>query len=285
MITRSGELAIRGSLLRIASELRRGEYFAGLFILGCVSGLTSLIIQSINRLGWEDALINTFEISAIVWIACIAGVSLVLRDRTTGIGLLELALGAGFVFLVVLPIGPLSWIAVTGLSLYILVIADCATSRRGACILLAATVPLLWSCMLFQFFASSILEADASVVRWLLGTHRTGTLVEFADRSGQLVIFPSCSSLANVSLAILCWVTLSQLVRHRKSAYDLLWCLLACASVVAVNVTRIAISGLNQWHYATLHNQWGDAVGSIIILGLIVGISALGVRRELFGRT
>jgi hypothetical protein len=178
--------------------------------------------------------------------------SLVLRDRTTGIGLRELILGAGFDFLVILPIGPLSWIAVSGLSLYILVFTRCATSRRGACILLAATVPMLWSRLLFQFFASSILGVDALLVGWLLGTHRTGTLVEFADNSGQLMIFPTCSSLANVSLAFLCWVTLSQLVCHTKSIYDFLWCLLACASVVAVNGARLAVSGLSQWHYAII---------------------------------
>ena len=97
MIARSGELAIRGSVLRIASELRRGEYFAGLFILGCVSGFTSSIIQSANRLGWTDGLFSTFEISVIIWISSIAGVCLILRDRTVGVSWPELALGAGFV--------------------------------------------------------------------------------------------------------------------------------------------------------------------------------------------
>jgi hypothetical protein len=193
-------------------------------------------------------------------------------------------LGAGFILLATLPIGPLSWIAVTGLSFYILLSTDVATSRRGAFILLATTVPLLWSRMLFQFFANYILAADASLVSWMLGTHRAGNLVEFADKSGQLVIFPACSSLANVSLAFLCWVTLSQLVSHRKSGFDFLWCFLACVAVIAVNVTRMTILGLSDWHYATFHNQWGDAIASTIILALIVGIGALGVRRELFQR-
>ena len=139
-------------------------------------------------------------------------VFLILRDCTLGVSSFELLLGAGSIFLVILPIGPLSWLAVTGLSLYILVSADVSTSRRGAFILLAATVPMLWGRWLFSFFANSILAADASLVSWLLGTHRTGNLVEFADNSGQLVIFPPCSSIANVTLAFLCWVTFSQLV-------------------------------------------------------------------------
>jgi exosortase/archaeosortase family protein len=196
---------------------------------------------------------------------------------------LEIVLGAGFLFLVILPIGPLAWVAVTGLSLYVLLFTDVAASRQGASILLAVTVPMLWSRMLFHFFANYILTVDAWLVSWLLGTHRTGNLVEFFDKSGQLVIFPPCSSLANVSLALLCWVTFSQPVSH-KSKYDFLWCLLACTAVVAVNVTRMTILGMSEWHYATFHNEWGDAVANVVILGLIIGICALGVRHELVQR-
>jgi hypothetical protein len=158
------ELIARGSTLRIARELPRGEFFAGLFTLGCVSGLASRIIQSVNRLGWVDALFNTFDISVVVWISCAAGVSLVLRDQTIGVRSSELAMGAGFVFLVILPIGPLSWLAVTALSLYIIISANIASSRRGAFILLATTVPMLWSRLLFQFFANPLLQID---VTWL----------------------------------------------------------------------------------------------------------------------
>ncbi|MGY4343586.1 hypothetical protein ACVWXM_000050 [Bradyrhizobium sp. GM7.3] len=172
----------RGTL-RISRQLSRGEFFAGLFALGCVSGLASRIIQSVNRLGWAEALFNTFGISIIVWISCAAGVSLVLRDRTFGVRPSELALGAGFLFLVILPIGALRRLAVTALSLYIIISADVASSRRGAFILLATTVPMLWSRLLFQFFANLILQIDASLVGWILGTYRTGDIVEFADGS------------------------------------------------------------------------------------------------------
>jgi hypothetical protein len=265
-----------------AQELSRGEFFAGLFTLGCISGLTSRIVQSVKWHGWADAVFNTFEISAIVCFSCIAGVTLILRDRTLGLDAWDLAVGAGFVFLVILPIGPLSWVAVTALSLFILVSTSAASSRRGALILLAASVPMLWSRLLFQFFANLILQFDASLVGWILGTHRTGDIVEFADRSGVLVIQPACSSLANVSLAFLCWVTVSQLACHKKSAYDLVWCLAACSSVIAVNVTRMSVEGLSQWHYAVFHSTLGDTACNTIILGLIVGFSVLGVRRELF---
>jgi hypothetical protein len=268
----------------MARELSTGEYFAGLFIIGCASGFASRIIHSIEEIGWADAFFRTFGISAIVWFSCGAGLALIVRDRTKGVQSCEIGLGLAFVVLVILPIGALSWIAVTGLGLYVLLSADVATLRRGTSVLLAVTVPMFWSPMLFHLFANYILAADALLVSWLLGTHRTGNLVEFADKSGELVIWPLCSSLTNVSLALLCWVTLSQLVSHKRSACDFLWCLFACAAVVAVNVTRMAIMGISQWHYAVFHSEWAEAGANVIILGLIVGICALGVRRELFQR-
>ena len=273
----------------------RGEFFAWLFALGCISGLASRMIQSIGKLGWTDALVSTFEVSAIVWLSCAAGIALVLGDRTIGLRSADVAVGAGFLCLVILPIGPLSWVAVSALSLYLIVTgprlagsdvakSDAAKSRRGAFILLAVTVPMLWSRLLFQLFANLILEIDSSLVGWILGTGRAGTVIGFADGSGVLVILPACSSLANMSLAVLCWVTVSQMVEHKPSTRDLVWCLLACVSVIAANVTRLGLMGLSQSHYTALHGPWGEAALNAIILALIVGISVLGVRRELFQR-
>lgn len=283
-MTASDEPIVGSCASALAKDLTRGEFFAGLFALGCASGLASRVIQSVHGLGWLDALLGTFEISVLVWISCAAGISLVLQDRTIGIRSSELVLGAAFVLLAILPVGPVSWLAVTALSLYVINTADASSSRRGALILLAVTVPMFWSRLFFHFFAELILRIDAGLVGWILRSSRTGDVVEFADASGVLVILPGCSSLANVSLAVLCWVTVSQLVSHKKSAYDLFWCLMACISVVAVNVTRISFMGLSQWHYAMFHSWWGDAVANTTILGLTVGFCVLGVRRELFRR-
>ena len=281
MTVETRQLAARPFLPRMTLDLHRGEYFAGLFAVGFASAFTERIKFEIAILGLDQAILRTFDISVIIWVSCVAGILLVLRDRARGISQFELAMGAGFLILVILPIGPLSTIAITGLSLYIIISTDLDSSRRGAFILLATTVPVLWSCMLFRLFANFILSIDASLVSWLLGTPRIGNLVEFADHSGQLVIFPACSSVANVSLALLSWVTVTQLVSHRRSLYDVLWCLFACAAVVGVNVVRMAFLGLTAWNYATFHNEWGDAVFNMITLFLIVGICAWGVRDEL----
>ncbi len=269
----------------MAGEVARGEFFAALLVLGCVNGLGSRIIHVVNALGWANALANSFDVSAIVWLSCLAGISIILHDRTDEVRSADLAVGAGFLFQVILPVGPLSWFAVTGLCLYVFVSTNDSSLRRGAAILLATTVPMLWGRMVFELFATPILQADALLVGWLLGTRRIGNMVEFADGSGLLVIEPGCSSFTNVSLAFLCWVTVSRFVCHKKSVYDLLWCLLACAAVVAVNVTRLGMMGVSHAQFRQIHGQWGDMAANTIILGLTIGISALGVRRELFPRT
>jgi hypothetical protein len=266
-------------------RLPRSELFAGLFILGCANGLAARMGQSVDQHGWLGAFFGTFNISVIVLVACFAGVSLIFRDRMDEIRSADIGVGAVFLMLVILPIVSLSWLAVTALSLYILLFTDAHESgRRGAIILLATTVPMLWSRLLFDLFTKFILEIDAALVGWMLGTHRSGNMVEFADHSGNLVIWPACSSLANMSLAFLCWVTLSQSVRHRWRPQDIVWCLLACASVVAVNVTRISLMDLSLSHYSAIHSQLGDMTTSFIILGLTIAISVLGVRREVFSR-
>jgi exosortase/archaeosortase family protein len=87
-----------------------------------------------------------------------------------------------------------------------------------------------------------------------------------------------------VSLALLCWVTISAYVRHEWRVQDIFWCLLACSSVVAVNVIRISLLGLSSAHYQMLHAPLADSISNIIILVLIFAISVLGVRRDILSR-
>ena len=109
-------------------------------------------------------------------------------------------------------------------------------------------------------------------------------MVSFADGSGHMVVLPACSSLANMSLAFLCWVSITQWAEHRWSAWDILWSLLVCISVIAVNVTRISLMGLSHRHYDMIHGDLGDMVANFVMLTLMIGFSVLGVRRELFSR-
>lgn len=267
-----------------ALHLTRGDLFGALYILGCTNGLAAKMIMSVHRLGWIEAAASTFDVSVIEVIACVVGISLIVPDKT-GVHRTDLVVALIVLLMIALPIGAMSWVAVTMLSVYILVNRQAAQPQhRGAVILVAATVPMLWSRLVFDLFASFILSMDATLVGWMLGTDRSGNMVEFADHSGTLVIFSSCSSLANVSLALLCWVTISEAVRHERRPEDIFWCLLACSSVVAVNVLRISLMGLSSAHYKMLHAPPAEILLNIIILVLILSICVAGTRRDVFSR-
>lgn len=228
----------------LCEAIPRGDFFALLYILGCVNGLLGRVILSFQFSDWEGALSGA-DINAIILLAFFAGISLVSSKNPELVVPRDLGVALIFLILVSLPLFPLSWVAVTGLSLYILLFANGNADRvRGALILLAMTAPMLWSRLLFQIFARPILDIDATLVSLLLGTHRTGNMVGFLDDSGYMIVLPACSSLANMSLALLCWVTITQWVGHRWVVKDVIWAGLACASVIAVNVTRISVMGL-----------------------------------------
>jgi hypothetical protein len=274
----------RGLLAALRRSITRDQFFAGLYILGCANGLLGRFLQSAHIDGWTSATLS-LDINVIVLFAAFAGVTALLDAEEDEIRSADLAVAVLFLGLVTLPIYPLSWMAVTGLSFYILLFANGSSERiRGAVMLLALTVPMLWSRLMFQFFAKTILDIDATLVASLLGAERLGNMVKFADGSGYMVVLPACSSLANMSFAFLCWVSVTQWAKHRWSAMDIVWSLLACVSVIAVNVTRISLMGLNHSNYEAIHNQWGDLVTNSVMLLLMVGVSVLGARREIFSR-
>jgi hypothetical protein len=275
----------RGFWQTFIGSMPRDEFFAGLYILGCANGIGLRVIKSISEMGWADASLVTFEVSGIVWLACLAGISLLLQDKTGKLTRLDLLFGAGFLVLIAVPINPAIWLAITLLGLYILLITRPPSARRrGAIILLATTVPMFWSPYFFKFYANFILNLDASLVGWVLHSTRVGNMVRFADNSGWLVIFPACSSLANVSHALLAWIAISQFFEHRWSPLDIVWCSMACAAVITVNVTRMSIMGLSPGYYQLLHDPSGELVVNIIILLIVFGFCLFGVRRDVFAR-
>src|SRR5262245_46442973 len=187
--TTTNELAApsRGLVAVLQRSVPRDELFAGLYIVGCANGLLGRFVYALNLQGWTGAVAG-FETNVIVWAATFAGIYLVSRNNRDQIRPLDLVVAAVFLPFAIVPSYPLSWVAVTGLSLYILLSANDGAERRGALILLALAFPMLWSRLFFQFFARPLLALDATMVTWLLGTEQVGNLVRFADNSGYIMI-------------------------------------------------------------------------------------------------
>jgi hypothetical protein len=262
----------------------RADFFAALFVIACTGGIAAKVADTIHTSGFVGALVRTFDISVVVFLACILGVKLILSERSGKIRSFDLAVGGLVILFSLLPSGALSWLAVAVLSLYLLLI--CRPSpllhQRGALILFCVTIPMLWNRLLLEFFPSIVLPADAALVAWMLGTDRVDNLVRFYDESGYLVIWPACSSTTNASLAFLCWITVTCALTNKNkwSSRELLFGFLTCASVIVANIVRLLMMGLSEWHYQIIHNPWSDAIISTLLLILALSLSMLGVRRE-----
>jgi exosortase/archaeosortase family protein len=140
---------------------------------------------------------------------------------------------------------------------------------------------MLWGPALMHAYFQPFQWLDAWLISGVTGTERLGNLVQLANGPGYLMIGQACSSFHNISLAILASVTASQIVGGTRSLGQLGWCLLACASVLAVNVMRISLIGLHPNYYDVLHGPLGSTVANWLSMGLIAVICYFGVRRDL----
>jgi hypothetical protein len=264
------------------TSINRNGLFATLCVVGFINGNLSRVLKLFNDGEAVSALVNTLEISVIVWAALIVGVALLRRPPASTLlpadGALAMVAAAAFL----VPLAPLSWIAVSGLALrLVLTTRPGSHPHRGACILLAMTIPMFWSRALFALLSDQILAFDAILVAWIGGTERAGNAVSFADGSGYLWIAPACSSIANVSLAILCWVLVTRLVNRRRRPGAAWWAVAACAAVIAVNVTRLSLIDLYSEAFDLLHGPVGSTVANWLTFAAIIGICILGVRHDL----
>jgi hypothetical protein len=263
----------------------RGEFFAALLILAYLNGLAFRALAVVTDQGWQEAILSTFGVSLIVWLAWIGGIWLLLTDRSGPIRKFDSLAGVVGLFLLWLPITGTSWLAMTALSLYIILTEEAGSSaRRGAVILLAVSAPMFWSPMFFLAFSDVILRIDAFMIGWLLGTASSGNMVGFLNGPDSLVVLPGCSSFAHLSLIPLCWIALSVMTGRRTTFIDLVWCGAALVAVVLINVIRLAIMGLNVDYYQLLHSSTGDTAVNLITTSLAIGICVYGLRRELFSR-
>lgn len=269
----------------VIAAVSRNTLFAGLVLVGIANALTERVTGSILSDGPMRALLATFGISSLVWIAAFIGVVLLQRGPPQPASVRDLVVAGAAAIAFLLPSSLTSWVTLTGLTLYLARTSPAdSPAQRGAVIVLALTVPYFWSRVSFAILSDYILQFDALLVSSLIGTARVGNAIQTADGAGLIWIAPGCSSLANVSLAILCWVLFTRGLDRVRSRSDLLWCLLAAGSVIAVNVTRIALIGIEPDSYDILHGPVGSTVAGWLTLALMVGLCAFGVRRDLLAR-
>lgn len=268
------------SVSRVLGGLSRGELLLLVLLLATVNGLFPIIVTGVVRDGWMVALANTLDVNVIVWIGLWLGAALALEDPAGPVRRVDVPVAVLAAAACLLPLGPATFVVLTAVALYTLWTSPAESGlRRAGWVFLAITVPLFWSKRVFNLFSEFFLGIDALLVSRITGTERTDNLVAIPGGEGFLQIAAPCSSMANVSLAVLCWVLATQYVGLKWRPSNLLWCGAACLAVVAINVTRISLIGFFPHYYEVLHGGIGNTIVGWISTACVFAICYLGVTR------
>jgi exosortase/archaeosortase family protein len=152
---------------------------------------------------------------------------------------------------------------------------------RGAGVVLAAlTIQEYWGHIVFDLFALPLLRAETAVVGTLVQTARAGTLWRDNVITGPsgfgIIVYSGCSSFHNLSLAMLCWLTVSRLRNQNWRSRDLLTACVISAAMIACNVMRLCLMAWSP----DLYEYWHDGLGAQIFA---VGASTMVLMLSLYG--
>jgi len=192
------------------------------------------------------------------------------------LGIMNIALG----IINIVPAQRVIWIVATLGAIYIyLMNTKGSHSRAAATVLLALCVQSLWGPVFFSLFAFDLLRADAAIVGMFLDVTRSGYTWHdnvIATQGHSIEIYSACSSFHNLSLAVLCWVTLTKLNRPVWIATDFIYGAAVCAVMITVNVARLYVEALNYGSYEYWHNGNGIHIFQVGVSLIILLISLWG---------
>jgi exosortase/archaeosortase family protein len=266
---------------RVSAAVPCNLLFLGMAVIGFANGISEKAATEIQRDGVAVALFNTLGVSIIIWAAGIIAALLLLRAEPRAARRMDIAVAAVAAATFLVPAPFVSWLGITLVGAYLCLAPKTSQAlRKAGTVLLALTVPMLWARILFAAASTRILEMDAKLVGWIVGTEASGNTIPLADGSGVIFLEPACSSLTNVSLAMLCGVLFvaAQGLKWSKSA--ILATLLACAATVFVNVFRIALIGVMPQYYATIHGPFGAAIAAWVTILAMLLIFTKGIRQD-----
>lgn len=183
-----------------------------------------------------------------------------------------------------LPAASAVWLSTTAAALYIW-----ATSRDDDSLFAAATVLLAialngyWGPLAFNLFAAQILQADAALVGTVLSAaqdHIVWRETIIGTPGGHsIIVYGPCSSFHNISLGLLCWVTVTKLARTNWIRSDFFVALAICATVILFNATRLSILALGPENFEYWHSGRGADLFAWATTLALLAISLWGAFR------
>jgi hypothetical protein len=141
------------------------------------------------------------------------------------------------------------------------------TKAAGA-VAAAVAVQAVWAPLIFSKISPFLLQIDAGVVGWLLslvvpGASWVGNIVHTPSGHNVAITSP-CASFHNLSLASLCWVTLTMLHRPYWVKSDLYVGMVAMLIQFGLNVCRLVFVCFSLPMYEFWHEGAGKHIFSAV---------------------
>lgn len=254
--------------------------FAGCCIVAALNARLVPIAALIEDLGLANAFFSLFEISVVIWFALYAAWTIARSDE----GQAEpwrrgdtLVL-AGLVIASLIPLTMPAIAAGFGAGLWLLVGSKPASAvRRVAIILTAVTMQQIFGRLLLTLFSDIILAADILLVDIFSGLQSDGNVVMRSDGS-ELIIAAGCSSINNMSYALLAWVAVTQLFQLRFDKRLMGFVMLSLLAIFVLNSARLLLMAWYPAHFEFLHFGSGAAMfgwAGFLLLAIIAGIAVV----------
>jgi len=244
--------------------MSRGELFTW---LACVLATNQLFaVPSASATAFIDAFVTGFATRSIFYYLGWFAVFRLLYegDPQTRPTRTDVAFVLLITMLNFLPATSVSWVSTTAFGLFLFATRPRADHKfqAAAAVLLALAFNGFWGPLVFDFFAFPLLRADAAFVGGLLYLTQPGmswaqTIVGTPEGHSVLIYGP-CSSFHNVSLGLLCWVTITRLARTDWMVKDVLIAFAVCAIVVVLNGTRLYLMALGPDYFTYWHDGFGQ---------------------------
>jgi hypothetical protein len=249
-------------------------------VLAALNAQAAQILGTLQYNSTVDSVMGLAGISAVVWTAMFAALRIGMDERDGRLRGADAAVLAGVIALSFVPVSVSAKLGLLLCGIYLFVSsAPSSSSRRVAMILLALTGPLIWGRLLLEMFAVPILALDARLVGLVTGMEVAGNTVRLAGQHGRMLIGDACSSVHNISLALVLWTTAAVAFRLHIDRRYLATGALMMAWMFLLNIARLATIGLRPQDYIYLHNGTGAALfGWAGLLG-VAAIAGVGVIR------
>ena len=245
-------------------------------MFAAINALADTILGSLHATGLIDAIVSLAGVSAVLWFGVFAALRIAVEPGASAWRRGDrMVLG----ITVLCALLPATWTAAVGVFLlgaYLVLSAQDGRARRIALVLLALSGTLLWGKIVLLAFAPIVLAADGQIVGAIVGTGATGNLVGFVG-GGQFVIGGPCSSVHNISLALLLWSCVVALLDLTIDRRLILVGVAAMAAMYALNLARLSAIALFPTDFEWLHLGTGATLfgwAGLLLAGLIIGAGA-----------